>query len=265
MSFKVFGQNYQCRLLDKNYNQNNLDIDFAIEYDSNSKTNTSRIHLWNLAPKTLAQLEEGIPIELRGGWEESNGPIFLGEILRFFTKKESHGQTRTTIYVGQDRDYWFNSTISNEWEAPVDVKEIVRDIIDTTGFTLGHIDPALVHKYRRPWGCSGKAHAALKELAEDCGAEVYNEDGKIFFIRKGMTALQTVIIESPHILESPQKSQKGLWKFRSILRYEGRPGTQVDLRSKFLSGEFIATKVKHIKIDHKQFYTEWEVSTGEEE
>lgn len=263
MQFKVFGQTYQCRFLDKVYDQNNLDIDFAIEYDSDTKTNTSRIHLWNLAKDTLDRLAEGLPIELRGGWEESNGPIFLGEITRFFTKKESRGQTRTTIYVGQDRDYWFNSTIANEWGAPIDVKDIVKDIINLTGFTLGYIDPKIVHSYKRPWGFSGKAKDALEELAEDCGADMYNMDGKIFFVRKGMSAIQKIVIESSHILESPQKAQEGLWKFRSILRHEARPGTLVDLRSVFKSGEFITTKVKHIKIDHKQFYTDWEVSTGE--
>ena len=64
MSFVVFGHRYSVQLLDKVYDQTTLEVDFKIQYDDRSKTNSSKIVLWNLSPKTLNRIKVGTPILL---------------------------------------------------------------------------------------------------------------------------------------------------------------------------------------------------------
>lgn len=262
MDFLAYGQQYAVEVLNKRYDTN-FEVDFEISYDDKSKTDTSKITLWNLAPKTLEALVEKTPIILYAGWPKSTGILFTGEIVRIETAIATKGDTPTTIFVAQNRNMWFKSTVNKEWKGPVTTKNIVEDIVANSKFTLGYFDPNITFKYNRNWSFNGLLKDALVELADDCGARVYNEDGRIFFILSGKSAIQKIKVESSHLLEAPKKTTKGNWKFTSILRWEGRPGTVVVLNSKFLKGEFTALAVKHVRDGDKKFITEWEVAEND--
>lgn len=260
MDFLVYGQQYAVHTLGKVYDNSNFEVDFEIEYDDKSKTDTSKIVLWNLAPKTLEELVEKVPIVLFGGWPKSTGVIFKGEIVRVETSLAKKGDTPTTIYVAQNRDLWFKSTVNKEWKAPISTLNIVKDLIANSGFAPGFIDETINFKYSRNWSFNGLLKDALVELAEDCGARTYNEDGRVFFMLPGKSVIQKIEVQTDHILSSPKKTTKGNWKFTSILRWEARPGTVVDLKSKFLTGEFNTLAVKHVRDGSNKFVTEWEVA-----
>lgn len=264
MSFEVFEQQYEVLLEDRKYIQNGLEVDFKISYDDNSKNNSSKIVLWNLSRDTLSLLGAGKPIILSGGWPESHGIIFTGEIASVQTKRnKDSGDVPTTLYVTQNRDMWFKTTVNKEWRAPITVKDIVNDLIYNSNFELGFLDPEVDFTYKRNWNFNGKLKDALAELAEDAGARAYNEDGKIYFTLPGKSVVRKIDIEASHILDSPSITDKGNWKFTTILRYEARPGTLVNLKSLYLEGEFTTLNVKHIRNGDKKFVTEWEVSSGD--
>lgn len=262
MSFEVFEQQYEVLLEDRKYVQGGIEVDFEISYDDNSKTNSSKIILWNLSTETLSLLTAGKPIVLSGGWKASHGIIFTGEIVNVQTeRRKGTGDTSTTIYVSQNRSMWFKTTVNKEWKAPISVKDIINDLIYNSNFELGFIDSEVDFVYKRNWSFNGKLKDALAELAEDAGARAYNEDGKIYFVLPGKSVVQKIDVESNHILRSPTRTAKNSWKFTSILRYEARPGTLVNLHSRYLEGEFITLNVKHIRTGDRKFVTEWEVST----
>jgi hypothetical protein len=262
VDFLVYDQQYAVNVINKVYD-NNFEVDFEISYDDKSKTDTSKIVIWNLAPKTLEALVEKTPIVLYAGWPKSTGILFTGEIVRIETAIAAKGDTPTTIFVAQNRDMWFKSTVNKEWKGPITTKNIVKDIVENSKFSIGFIDDSITFKYLRNWSFNGLLKDALIELAEDCGARVYNEDGRIFFMLPGKSVIQKIRIDSNHLLEAPKKTTEGNWKFTSILRWEGRPGTVITLNSKFLKGEFTALAVKHIRDGDKKFVTEWEVSEND--
>lgn len=260
MDFAAYKHQYSVQFLGRKYDQNGLEVDFRIVYDDKSKTNTSQITMWNLSRQTLDLLVPGTPIVLTGGWPGSSGIIFSGEVVRLETEITGDGDTPTEIYVAQDRKIWFKSTVNKEWQAPVTTQAIVRDLVANSPFTLGYLDPSINYKYKRNWSFNGQLKDALIELAEDCGARTYNEDGRVFFMLPGKSAIQHIQVLPQHILASPRKTTKGNWKFRTILRWEARPGTVVDLKSKFLEGEFVTISVEHKRRGDSVFVTEWEVA-----
>lgn len=262
MSFIAYKQMYRVQVADRVYDQEGLEVDFKIVYDDKSKTNTSKIVLWNLAPATLEKLDEGVPIVLSGGWPGSMGIIFSGTILRVNTEATKNKDTPTEIYVAQDKKLWFKSTVNKEWKGPVKATDIVRDLVNSSGFTIGFIDPSIDVVYKRNWSYNGALKDALIEIAEDCGARSYNEDGKIFFMLPGRSVIQQIEVAKEHILESPKKTKKGNWKFTTILRWEARPGTVVTLQSKYIQGKFTTLNVTHERSGDKKFITAWEVSDG---
>lgn len=262
MSFVVFGHRYSVQLLDKVYDQTTLEVDFKIQYDDRSKTNSSKIVLWNLSPKTLNSIKVGTPIVLSGGWPGSSGIIFTGEVTRISTEAARGADTATEIFVSQDRDLWFKSSVNKEWKGPVKTLSIVKEIIADSGFSEGFIDESITFAYKRNWSFNGKLKDALIELANDCGARSYNEGGRMFFMLPGKSVIQTIEVPSEHILVSPRSTTKGNWKFESILRWEARPGTVVNLKSKYLKGSYTALSVEHVRTGDNKFVTRWEVSDG---
>lgn len=265
MEFAAYRHQYAVQFLGKNYDQNGLEVDFRIVYDDKSKTNTSQITMWNLSPQTLDSLVPGTPIILLGGWPGSTGIIFSGEVVSLETEITGTGDTPTTIYVAQDRKIWFKSTVNKEWQAPITTQAIVKDLVNNSPFTLGFFDTSIDYKYKRNWSFNGQLKDALAELAADCGARAYNEDGRIFFMLPGKSAIQHIQVRPEHILDSPRKTTKGNWKFKTILRWEARPGTVVDLKSKFLEGSYVVLSVLHRRSGDKIFITEWEVADSNAE
>lgn len=266
----AFGGTYTCLFEGRSYTDGGIDIDFSIKYDdeTKSKASMSKITLYNLSPDTLAAIKEGTKIQLLAGYralsgqilEDMVGLVFAGEVTRFETERGRKADVGTTLHLGQGTNVWFKALVNTEWAAGTRATNIVADIIASSGFSVGAIDPTIAFIYKRPWSYNGSSKDALAELARDCGAKVYNEGERIFFVKSGRTVITKIEVPSEHIFESPRTKEKGKIVFKTILRYEARPGTLVKLKSKYLTGEYVVTEVKHVRSGGgKQFYTEWEV------
>lgn len=263
--FEVYGQQYAVQFLNRTYKSSDgisdgLEIDFSIVYNNKSKIKTSKIIIWNLSRDTLNQVKAGMPIILSAGWPESNGILFQGEVVRIETAITKKGDTPTTFIVTQNKDIWFKSRVNLAWKGPVDTKTIVKDLVRNSSFSLGFVDESIKFTYKRDWSYNGYLKDALIELARDCGARTYNEDGKIVFMRPGRSVIKRINVFPEHILQSPKKTTKGNWKFTTILRWEGRPGMAIELQSAYLKGRFIVLACTHTRNGNKTFATQWEVS-----
>lgn len=93
----------------------------------------------------------------------------------------------------------------------------------------------------------GRAEAKLKALCNSVGLDCNITDQVINIWPSGLALTDEVIVldVTSGLLGSPEKTENGTWKVRSLLRHEFNAGTLVYVRSRYLDSVMLINRVEH--------------------
>lgn len=93
----------------------------------------------------------------------------------------------------------------------------------------------------------GRAVSRLRYLCDAAGLDFNITDQAINIWPKGLALTEEVIVlnAATGLLGSPEKTENGSWKVRSLLRHEFNPGTLVHVQSRYLDSVMLIQRVEH--------------------
>lgn len=265
-----------------------LDIEFTIDNDEESKAGTAEIAVYNLGSSKSAFKKDEL-IQLKAGYRDDYGVIFYGKIDRVWDEKD--GADVKTIVQASDmtKQLWMGKPICKKYPKGTSIKSIVEDLFAEAGIPVGKIDdPGITLEKDMVFG--GKTTStpytvltedvlplvnghvlkgmqldgALARIGEitDTYTAFVGQDGMGYFVKKSYNATAIVLDSESGLMEVQNVSQEGetvAYKVRCIFNWKIRQGTIVQLNSITASGNFKVTKFKHV-CKGEEYYTEAEVS-----
>lgn len=243
-----------------------LEIEFEIEFSDTSEGNAGHIRFFNLANNTTELLEEGKNFLLKAGYIGDVGTILPGIIEKQTTSWEKVDKI-TLLIVGDNTQAWMNSTINKTWKAGVKSSQIVPDIINETGLTVGDIEIQDDITYEKGKTFSTTCQKALQEIADDTNSKLHSSRGKIYFRPKNKATQQAIIVnQNTGLLSSPQVNKNEeddrTYTVSTLLNYRIETDSLLQIESRTISGNYRVIKGKHMA-EGDDFSTQVEVEKYE--
>lgn len=264
-----------------------LDIEFLVENDEDSRAGTAEIAVYNLgSSKSVFKKDE--LVQLKAGYRDDYGIVFYGKIDKLFSEKE--GADVKTVIQASDmtKQLFTGKPICKTYPKGTSVSVIVQDIFSEAGVPIGKIeDPGITLEKDMVFGgkTTSTPHSVLTEellpfvngmilkgravelakLGEQ--SDIYTcfvgQDGMGYFVKKDYAEQTAIVLDSESgLMEVHDVSEDGkstAYKVRCLLNWKIRQGTIVQLNSILVSGNFRVTKFKHV-CKGEEYYTEAEVS-----
>lgn len=233
-----------------------LTIAFELPFSDDEKENTGSITLYNLSRQTIDLFKKDVYVILKSGYKNNFGTIST------FTIKESTVRTEGVdrvlqVTVGEEDGRWKNALINKTWRANILASEIIKDIVNGLGLTLGELTLPIDLQYPRGKIFSKAAKLCLQELAKDCYATLTFSRGTIY-IRPPQNGIKTgfILNKNTGLIGSPEKitNEKGeiAYNVTSLMNYQIEIGSILSIQSKTANGLFKVRKGTYIsnEADH---------------
>jgi len=226
-----------------------LIIEFSIKFNTEDEGNVGEITFYNLADKTLNQLEKDKEFKLISGYKEHKGVILPGIIKKTKTQWDEVDKV-TTLLVGDNTDKWLTTTINKTWKAGKTAKDIAPQIIKKTGLDIGEININKNVTYSKGKTFSTTCKKALKEIAKDTETKLHSSRGKVYLRPKDISNNKAILLNSnTGLISSPEKiddSEDGKkYSVQSFLNYKIQSDSLVKIESKTITGNYRVVEGEH--------------------
>ncbi len=265
-----------------------LDIEFVIENDDESKAGNAEIAVYNLGQSKSAFKKDEL-VQLKAGYKDDYGIIFYGKIDKVWDEKD--GADVKTVLQASDmtKQLFMAKPICKKYPKGTSVADIVKDMFAEAGIPVGKIeDPGIVLEKDMVFGGTTTstphvilteqimplvngfnikgvqldgALARISEISDTYRAYV-GQDGMGYFVKRSYNAEAIVLDSESGLMVVQDVSEEGkttAYKVRCIFNWKIRQGTLVQLKSINVSGNFKVTKFKHV-CRGEEYYTEAEVA-----
>lgn len=232
----------------KVFSLDNFDIDFTVDFDSDTEPKVQTVSLFNLSKDSTNAIQKGSNVILNAGYENNTGSIVVGNIAYFETKK-GITDTQFIMYVVSNLDRWARLTISKTYRAGSRVSFIIRDILSQFGLEVGEFSLLNDFSYKNPRTVNGMLKNVLTELVRETGSRLYIMDN-ILYITKPYNGIVTGFLLSPEtgLIGSPERieveEQEG-YKVEMLLNHRINVNSVIQINSSVASGNFIVVKGTH--------------------
>lgn len=238
--------------LDDPHNQ--LRVDFSVQKDIGSKSNTISISIYNLSRQRRSLVGRELEaIEIEAGYGDQVGVIARGSI-RDVTHKFDAPDVITEIECGDGDAALRSATISKTIPSGSTVDDavtILRESLEEQGISAGEIViPNSGRIFRRPYSMTGMVEDELDVLGRS-NDFYWSISDEALTILPGSGVLSGVhlVSEETNLVGSPSITDNGV-SVDMLLSPGLRVGSQIDVRSKSLiesgvEGIFRISKLKH--------------------
>jgi len=265
-----------------------LDIEFTVENDDESKAGQAEIAIYNLGSSRSAFKKDEL-VQLKAGYKDDYGIIFYGKIDKVWNEKD--GADVKTVLQASDmtKQLFMAKPICKKYPKGTPVATIVRDIFAEAGIPVGKIeDPGITLPKDMVFGgkTTSTPHTVLVEevlplvngynikgIQLDGSLERIGEvtdlytcfvgqDGMGYFVKRTYNAEAIVLDSESGLMEVQDVSEEGktsAYRVRCLFNWKIRQGTLVKINSITVSGNFKVTKFKHV-CKSEEYYTEVEVA-----
>lgn len=265
-----------------------LDIEFTVENDDESKAGTAEIAVYNLGSSKSAFKKDEL-VQLKAGYSSDYGIIFYGKIDKIWDERD--GADIKTVLQASDmtKQLFMGKPICKKYPKGTPIIAIVQDLFAEAGIPVGKIeDPGitlpkdmvfggkttstpytvlveevlpLVNGYSIKGVQLDGALARIGEITELYTAFI-GQDGMGYFVKRTYSAEAIVLDSESGLIEVQDVSKEGetaAYRIRCIFNWKLRQGTIVQLNSITASSNFKVTKFKHV-CRGEEYYSEAEVS-----
>lgn len=247
----------------KNFNNDDFDIDFNVEFGESSEPKISRVMIYNLSNMTIQAIEAQAYVILNAGYGVNVGNILTGKIERSRTYWEKVDKI-TELEVGDGSFEWGFERVNKTYAPGSTSKLMITDLSNQLGLEVAEIAIEKDIVFPRGRSISGSTQYELRKLVNETGSKMYIDKGKLYIRPKNKgTVTGFVLNADTGLLESPtlilDKDEKGnqvtKYNVRCLLNHKLTAGSILVIESKTANGNFRVVKGTH----KGDFVTECEV------
>lgn len=244
---------------EKGVKAENLRIKFTIGKTSSTSSNKASITVFNLTPDSRGILDskDDIQIILEIGYGNNLDTLFIGDMVRSETKK-SGPDLITVIEIGDGQKALDESKLDKSYEAGIDLKIVMEDVIDTLKQTanieVGTLDKIKQDIAQNGYSVSGPAKIVLEQLLEKQGLEYSIQDNELQILSSTEAIDTEAILLTPEtgLIGIPIKKEEGI-EFKALLQTtKMRPGKSIQIQSNTHNGIFRIRDIKFVGDTHGQ-------------
>jgi len=239
-----------------------LDVGFKIERATLRAPSVAEIRIYNLAPGTRAQVEQGGTTILHAGYEDPP-MIFRGDSRYVWTEPDGPVDFVTVIQARDGGRAYSEARISRSYNPGTPVLQVVRDTIETMGIGRGNLDEfSAAYALRNGsdtfadgYVAHGRASRILNDLLRAAGLR-WSVQANNLQIQRGGQPLQTrAVVLSPDsgLLDSPTwndvgrrtSGRRGVVTAKALIQPGLDPGRRVRIESRLITGDFECRKISY--------------------
>lgn len=224
--------------------------------------NTCEIQIYNLTPEHRAQLSrvKNPQVKLAAGYGDGSDGVmqlFYGHAIYVKHEVDNDGNVITTVSTTDGGEKKQKARVNVSFGRNTKTGTVLRRIVDALGLNPGNTakvatildSGATANIYLEGTMVSGSAADELSHLLRSCGYDWSIQDETIAIRKQGAAADGFAVALSPDsgLIESPSVSNKGVCSGTCLIFKAGAgldlvPGRLINLKSKFVSGQFILAK-----------------------
>ena len=228
-------------------NYPDLDMEFRVDFDTDSEPNLSEIKIYNLSDDTISRIKKGEQLILNAGYERDVGTIVAGVVESQVTSWEGVNKN-TTIKVGDGSDRWLKTRISKAFKPGIKASQVIRGIIGEFGLEIGQIKLANDFTYPAGKTCHGQLQVVLQEIVNDAGSKLHITNG-VILVRPPQEGTQTGwllnsdtgLLDTPGIIEDDRAD----WSVKCLLNHRITADSLLVIESRTANGTFRVVKGSH--------------------
>lgn len=244
-----------------------LRIAFKVEKSTRREPNKVELSIWNLSEQTRKELHlpKFVPVEIQVGYTGKVFTIFTGD-LTYVQSARQGADWVTKLQAGDGTKQLRTARITESFAPGVTIVDVAKRAADKLGLPLGNLLDKInggsvrgkTDSFPKGYQMSGKAEDELDKVLRTMGFEWSVQDGKLQVAEPGKAVDATIVSLSPDtgLVGSPEKGEKGVIKFRSLMQPDLAPGKTVRLTSRDNPGgaDF---KIERVVYTGDTFGTDW--------
>lgn len=256
----------------RSISSDDFDILFNYDFNTDEEPNEIEVDVKNLANDTInTYITKDKQLIINAGYLGDVGNICKGFIAD--TSTTWGGTDKDTTIIGFDAsEEYLRKFISKAYAPGITALEIINDLVNETGLTLGEMTLTNNIQYPRGRSVTGKLRDILKEIVvNDCGTNLQIRSGTIIIrdIGQGLEtgfvlSAETGLIGSPEPVTTTgageeNADKKADYKVRCQLNHRIGPMTRLQINSKYLTATVVVLSGSHKGSLKGDFITEMEV------
>lgn len=246
--FTLFRRRTEVEVAGKVFTLPPFDIEFDFPFSDKSDANNGSLSIYNLSKETLTKLVRKLPIQVRAGYRDFNGTVFLGCIERVKTSPDGV-DSKTEITVGDSSSVLIRHRTNKTWKAGIKASQVAKDIIRDMGLTVGDLDFPKDTAYIGGKTFTTGSKTALEELARDCGLKLHINKGLVYMrpkVKGDKTAVlltyETGLIATPEPVEDTDGKNTGGFKVISLMNHLITTDSIIKIESSTANGWYRVTQ-----------------------
>lgn len=258
---------------------NALDIEFDVPFADKAEPDVATVTIYNLSDDSISEIRKEGKAILSAGYREMHNisEILSGEIEEM--KTEWRGLDKvTTITISDGAKSWRKKELNKTYANDTKAKAIMKDLIDTLGYTVVELNPKNNINYPLGKTIKGVASKSLIQLAKDTESKMFVNKGRIvirpedkgyesgILINADSGLLDTPTqnknmtgdkIDTPDREKAKKNNEKEVpsWTVKCLLNPQIETDSIISIESRSINGKFRVKSGKHTK----DFTTELEV------
>lgn len=238
-----------------------LRMKFTVKRSLEETPNQSTLTVFNLSATRRAELQKkGVKVFLQAGYNDSVKQIFSGDATLVFSKQNGPNW-ETEFRLGDGHRAYKFAQFSETYAPGATVEQVVRALADAMKVDPGNaVDavlaargPGSLDQFVYGYAHHGRASTALGEVLRSVGLTWSIQDGRLQVLRDSEPAPGDIIVISKDsgLVDSPAyttpKDEEGPPRLlvKSLLQPSLRCGGAVEIRSRFISGQFKIHTLTH--------------------
>jgi len=226
-----------------------LHVRFEVDRGKNKSPNKGKVELFNLAPQSLALLEQPDLVVMLLAGETFPSLLFVGDLDPGSVSTSRQGVDQiTTLEAADGRIAYRDRKVATSYPGPIVSSIILLDVVLSLGLVLGYVAPTLMPKtFPTGWAFMGRARDALDELVDAMGGTWSIQDGilELNDPRLPQAGAAVVISQATGMRGAPERISSGV-KASTKLNPGLRPGRIVSVVSRAVSGFYRCDRVTHV-------------------
>lgn len=218
-----------------------LDMNFYIEFNTDSNGNKCDLTMYNLNNDSISQLEIGTQVKVFAGYKDNTGLIFIGKVSKVETKIEGLDR-KTEIQLIDSIQDLINTVIAFGYAKNTKASYIIADMINKSGIGIGFLKITNDFRYESGKVFVNTLKEIFEELAKETNSKFHVSKNLIYFSPENETnSIKISLDKNTGLISSPQTigSEDGeRYKVQCLLRYEIEPDTILGITSKTINGDF---------------------------
>ncbi|WP_125153676.1 phage protein [Clostridium rectalis] len=225
-----------------------LDIDFNVKFDTDQIPDESEITIYNLSRDSINYIKVGMNITVNAGYDIDRGTILNGVVAKIETTRDGVDK-KTTIKALNVTTQYLNKKINKVYKGGVSAEFIIRDLLESVGIrpNLLKLQDKII--YQRGYNANGKLKDVINTIVRQCKSRLIIRNSAIIITTKDTWIDEGFLLNKDTGLISIEKLDKAdgisTHKIEMLLNHSVNPYTLLRVESSVLNGLVLVVQGEH--------------------